>query len=76
MWCMHPGIALQQIKALGVRSIVLTSGTLSPLPALAAEFKPLSFPYRLENNHVVGAKQVHTRVPAGLRACACINGRA
>lgn len=44
MWCMHPGIALAQLKALGVRSIVLTSGTLSPISALVTEFAPLKFP--------------------------------
>eukprot|EP00750_Incisomonas_marina_P013093 INCI17223.6.p1 GENE.INCI17223.6~~INCI17223.6.p1 ORF type:complete len:852 (+),score=146.45 INCI17223.6:474-3029(+) len=62
MWCMHPGIALAQLKALGVRSIVLTSGTLSPISALVTEFAPLKFPYRLENTHVVSASQVRVLV--------------
>jgi len=62
MWCMHPGIALEQIKLLGVRSIVLTSGTLSPVPALASEFAPLKFPFRLENKHVVSSKQIRVLV--------------
>ena len=38
------------------------SGTLSPIPALAEEFTPLKFPFRLENNHVISAKQLRVLV--------------
>jgi Rad3-related DNA helicase len=59
-WCMVPGVALQQIAQLGVRSILLTSGTLSPLSSYAAELV-LPFPVRLENPHVVRPSQVLVR---------------
>ncbi len=36
-WCMVPGICMRELQAMGVRSIVLTSGTLSPLESFAHE---------------------------------------
>ena len=64
-WCFSPGLAMEAIAALGVRSIILTSGTLSPLPALAAELR-LQFSVTLENSHVVSARQVWAGVvPVG-----------
>ena len=51
---------------------MLTSGTLSPVPALAAEFSPLKFPYRLENGHVIGAKQVRMYVCMFVCMCVCV----
>jgi len=36
-WCMVPGVAMKTLQALGVRSILLTSGTLSPLDSFAHE---------------------------------------
>lgn len=42
---------------LQVRSILLTSGTLSPLDSFAHELG-LAFPVRLENPHVVSKEQV------------------
>ncbi|KAG0459532.1 hypothetical protein HPP92_022660 [Vanilla planifolia] len=56
-WCFNPGIAMEVFVRLGVRSIVLTSGTLSPLETCAQEMN-LEFPVRLENPHVVSADQV------------------
>eukprot|EP00603_Paraphysomonas_imperforata_P001407 CAMPEP_0114440758 /NCGR_PEP_ID=MMETSP0103-20121206/15968_1 /TAXON_ID=37642 ORGANISM="Paraphysomonas imperforata, Strain PA2" /NCGR_SAMPLE_ID=MMETSP0103 /ASSEMBLY_ACC=CAM_ASM_000201 /LENGTH=117 /DNA_ID=CAMNT_0001611739 /DNA_START=84 /DNA_END=434 /DNA_ORIENTATION=- len=32
-WCFSPGAAMEDLKALGVRSLILTSGTLSPMDA-------------------------------------------
>ncbi len=43
-----------------VRSILLTSGTLSPLDSFAHELG-LAFPVRLENGHVIGKEQVGAR---------------
>lgn len=36
-WCMVPGVAMKILQALGARSILLTSGTLSPLESFAHE---------------------------------------
>eukprot|EP01083_Nonionella_stella_P198039 727513_1 len=56
-WCFNPGFAIQQLCRLGVRSLILTSGTLSPLDSFAAEFQ-IGFPVRLENPHVIQPSQV------------------
>lgn len=56
-WCMSPGVVMAELKSLGVRSIVLTSGTLSPLSSYAAELR-LPFPHRLENPHVIEHDQL------------------
>ena len=36
-WCFSPGVGFKQILKLKPRSIILTSGTLSPLPSFEAE---------------------------------------
>jgi Rad3-related DNA helicase len=36
-WCFNPGIAMEEFARLGVRSIILTSGTLAPLDSFALE---------------------------------------
>ena len=36
-WCFKPGLCLQRFPELGVRSIILTSGTLSPMESYAHE---------------------------------------
>ncbi|KAF5957087.1 hypothetical protein HYC85_004312 [Camellia sinensis] len=57
-WCFNPGIAMEEFSKLGVGSIILTSGTLSPLDS--------EFPVRLENPHVISANQIWAGVvPAG-----------
>lgn len=38
-WCFNPGIAMLEFAQLRVRSIILTSGTLSPLDSFALELK-------------------------------------
>ncbi|WJX74795.1 DNA helicase [Trifolium repens] len=64
-WCFNPGIALEEFAKYGVRSIILTSGTLSPLDSFAEELK-LDFPIRLENPHVIGPNQIWAGVvPVG-----------
>ena len=59
-WCFQPGLAMRALQAMGVRSILLTSGTLSPLGGFAQELQ-LPFPVQLENPHVVEPKQVGAR---------------
>jgi hypothetical protein len=39
------------------RSIILTSGTLSPLPAFQEEIG-IPFPVQLENKHIISSSQV------------------
>ena len=36
-WCFNPGIALEEFPRLEVGSIILTSGTLSPMDSFAQE---------------------------------------
>lgn len=36
-WCFSPGHAMTNLTAQGVRSIILTSGTLSPLDSFSSE---------------------------------------
>ena len=38
-WCFNAGIGFKQIQKLQPRSIILTSGTLSPLPSFEAELQ-------------------------------------
>ncbi|KHN32605.1 regulator of telomere elongation helicase 1 homolog [Glycine soja] len=64
-WCFNPGIAMEDFPKYGVRSIILTSGTLSPMESFAQELK-LDFPIRLENPHVITANQIWAGVlPVG-----------
>ncbi|KAG6733763.1 hypothetical protein I3842_01G240500 [Carya illinoinensis] len=68
-WCFNPGIALEAFSKLGVGSVILTSGTLSPLDSFAQELK-LEFPVRLENPHVITPSQIWAGVvPAGPSGC-------
>lgn len=68
-WCFHPGIAMEEFSKMDVGSIILTSGTLSPLESFAQELK-LEFPVRLENPHVITPNQIWAGVvPAGPSCC-------
>ncbi|PIA42612.1 hypothetical protein AQUCO_02000207v1 [Aquilegia coerulea] len=71
-WCFNPGIAMGEFSKIGVGSIILTSGTLSPLDSFAQELK-LQFPVRLENPHVISSNQIWAGVvPSGPSGC-CFN---
>ncbi|GFP88878.1 regulator of telomere elongation helicase 1 [Phtheirospermum japonicum] len=64
-WCFNPGISMEEFAKLGVGSIILTSGTLSPMDSFAEELK-LDFPIRLENPHVISDNQIWAGVaPVG-----------
>ncbi len=52
VWSMAPDLGVESLFADGLRTMVLTSGTLSPLDALASELGR-RFPVRLENVHVI-----------------------
>ena len=56
-WCFSPGLAMGALQDLKIRSILLTSGTLSPLGSFAQELS-VPFPVRLENPHVIDPAQV------------------
>lgn len=60
-WCFSPGVALGELQAKNVHSIILTSGTLAPLSSFAAQMRT-PFPVQLENPHVVKNNQVLIRV--------------
>jgi DNA repair helicase (rad3) len=60
-WCFAPSLAMNELAALNVRSILVTSGTLSPLPSYSLELG-LPFPHILENGHIIGKDQISVRV--------------
>ena len=63
-WCFHSGHAMRQLTDSGVRSILLTSGTLSPLSSFADELG-LPFPHQLESHHVINPERcARTSTPA------------
>ncbi|XP_049542517.1 regulator of telomere elongation helicase 1 homolog isoform X2 [Anopheles darlingi] len=62
-WCFNPGFGMRQLASRGVRSIVLTSGTLAPLTPLINELN-ISIPVTLENPHIIDRSQVLVRVIA------------
>ena len=49
-------MAMRALLATGVRSVLLTSGTLSPLASFAAELQ-VPFRVQLENPHVIAPQQ-------------------
>ncbi|XP_032236204.1 regulator of telomere elongation helicase 1 isoform X1 [Nematostella vectensis] len=67
-WCFSPGHAMKDLMSQGVSSVILTSGTLSPLNSFTAEMQ-IPFPIRLENPHVIEKHQmmvaVVTKAPDG-----------
>ncbi|RUS72888.1 hypothetical protein EGW08_019348 [Elysia chlorotica] len=56
-WCFSPGHTMKDLMAHGVKVIILTSGTLSPLDSFAKEMQ-IPFPVQLENPHVIEPGQV------------------
>ncbi|XP_061542870.1 regulator of telomere elongation helicase 1 isoform X5 [Phycodurus eques] len=60
-WCFSPSFSMQDLKNQGVRCIILTSGTLSPLSSFTSEMR-IPFPVSLENNHVIERDQIFVSV--------------
>lgn len=56
-WCFSPGHSMRELLQQGVRTLILTSGTLAPLSALALEMQ-VPFPVCLENPHVIDSHQI------------------
>ncbi|TPX40958.1 hypothetical protein SeLEV6574_g06319 [Synchytrium endobioticum] len=70
-WCFSSGIAMRDlVEDKNIRSVILASGTLSPLDSFACELA-ISFPIRLENPHVIEHHQLQVSVvstgPSGHR---------
>ena len=71
--CMSPAIAIQELSLLGVRSMITTSGTLSPLSSFSSSLGFVS-PIMLKNEHVVGSDRVLVRtMKQGVNGCV-LNG--
>ncbi|XP_040927591.1 regulator of telomere elongation helicase 1 isoform X3 [Betta splendens] len=60
-WCFSPGFSMQDLVNQGVRCIILTSGTLSPLTSFTAEMR-IPFPVSLENRHVIERDQIFVSI--------------
>lgn len=60
-WCFNPGYGMKGLLDMGVHSVIVTSGTLSPLAPLISE---LGIPINitLENKHVITREQVFVSV--------------
>ncbi|XP_060083627.1 regulator of telomere elongation helicase 1-like, partial [Ylistrum balloti] len=56
-WCFSPGHSMLDLVAHGVKNVILTSGTLSPITSFTSEMQ-IPFPLRLENPHVIEKHQV------------------
>ncbi|XP_061864757.1 regulator of telomere elongation helicase 1 isoform X2 [Colius striatus] len=56
-WCFSPGYSMHELVRQGVRTIILTSGTLSPLSSFTMEMQ-IPFPVCLENPHVISKHQL------------------
>ncbi|KAJ7427201.1 hypothetical protein BTVI_01785 [Pitangus sulphuratus] len=70
-WCLNPAVAFSDLSE--VRTIVLTSGTLSPMDSFSSELG-VKFSIQLEANHVIHNSQVWVGTvgagPSGRRLCA------
>ncbi|ETE61355.1 Fanconi anemia group J protein, partial [Ophiophagus hannah] len=55
-WCLNPAVAFSDLSSV-VRSIVLTSGTLSPMDSFSSELG-VNFSIQLEANHVIRNSQM------------------
>uniref|UniRef100_A0A9J8BER1 Regulator of telomere elongation helicase 1 n=1 Tax=Cyprinus carpio carpio TaxID=630221 RepID=A0A9J8BER1_CYPCA len=77
-WCFSPGFSMQELLRQEVRSIILTSGTLSPLSSFTCEMQ-IPFPVSLENPHVIQRDQIFVSViekgPDGVQLSTAFNRR-
>ncbi|KAM9733847.1 Fanconi anemia group J protein isoform 2-T4 [Menidia menidia] len=71
-WCLNPAVAFSDLSG-SVHSIVLTSGTLSPMGSFSSELG-VKFTIQLEANHVINKSQVWVGTvgagPQGKKLCA------
>lgn len=57
LFCPNPAIAINKLKQSGVRSIIITSGTLAPMDSFECELG-VQFPHKLCNPHVISKDQL------------------
>ncbi|MEQ2194355.1 hypothetical protein XENOCAPTIV_027963 [Xenoophorus captivus] len=67
-WCLNPAVAFSDLSAT-VHSIVLTSGTLSPMASFSSELG-VKFTIQLEANHVINKSQVNESACSAMCSCA------
>ena len=60
-WCFNAGVGFSQLQKLNPLSLILTSGTLSPLNTFEAELQ-IRFNQKLECPHVINCEQVNISV--------------
>ncbi|XP_071118557.1 regulator of telomere elongation helicase 1-like [Haliotis cracherodii] len=60
-WCFSPGHSMRDLQSHGVKAIILTSGTLSPIESFTMEMQ-IPFDVCLENPHVIEKDQVFISV--------------
>ncbi|XP_078228256.1 regulator of telomere elongation helicase 1 isoform X2 [Callithrix jacchus] len=56
-WCFSPGHSMRELVRQGVRTLILTSGTLAPVSSFALEMQ-IPFPVCLENPHIIDKHQI------------------
>ena len=59
--CLDPSIALKTLRSISGRSIIVTSGTISPLSSLVRELG-VEFGVVLQNGHVIKNEQLCVQV--------------
>ena len=52
LFCFNPGFGFKDIISSGAQTIIISSGTLSPMESMETELK-CNFPLKLENKHVI-----------------------
>jgi len=67
LWCLHPAIGFKRVIdnlcAIGPRSIIVTSGTLAPLQSIEDELE-IKFEVRREFEHLINSNQLNVMILA------------
>ena len=78
LWCFNSSVVMRELVQAGARSIIIASGTLSPLDGFADEMG-IPFAYRLENTHVIKSYQIMVGVvhtgPNGTKLTSAFHSR-
>ena len=57
LFCFNPGLGFNEVVSKNPLSIIITSGTLSPINGIESELE-MEFKVKLENNHVIDKRQL------------------
>ncbi|CAF4234563.1 unnamed protein product [Rotaria sp. Silwood2] len=60
-WCLSPGFAMRQLCMQNTRSILLTSGTLSPIDSFKTQLA-IPFDIVIQNDHIIEKNQLFTAI--------------